>query len=322
MIDEFLRHSQELRSRREPYAHAIVVRHGKPISGKPGDKAIIHQDGSLHGWIGGGCTHPIVVKEALQALREGKPRMIAVNPSGSTTPLDGVVQYEMTCHSGGALDVYIEPVLPEPQVLVLGSSPVGRHLKNLAREIGYFVPEEVPTSCCSGGPDLQRMNLAGPVFVVVATQGEDDELALEEALKTDAPYVAFVGSRKKASALQDYLRRQGIPEPRLAELRTPAGLDLSAQTPAEIALSVLAEIIQTFRNLPSRLQAVESPELDETSAEAVDPICGMSVRILGARHVAEFAGHSFFFCCAGCRVKFLEHPEEFVGESSENSDTL
>ncbi len=314
MIDQFLKHAQELREQRVPFAHAIVVRHGKPISGKPGDKAIIHQDGTLHGWIGGGCTHPLVVKEALMALREGKPRMIAVNPSGSAQPLEGVTQYEMTCHSGGALDVYIEPVLPEPQVVVLGNSPVGNHLKRLAREIGYSVPEEIPTSCCSGAPQLEKLGVNATTYLVVATQGEDDEVSLEQALRTEVPYVAFIGSRKKAQALQEYLERQGLAPERLAQLRTPAGLDISAHSPAEIAVSILAEIIQVFRTQPPLLISREATELLEQET-ATDPICGMSVTIASARHQAEYKGQAYYFCCAGCRTQFLENPEAVLANA-------
>ncbi len=313
MIDQFLKHAQELRERREPFAHAIVVRHGKPISGKPGDKAIIHQDGSLHGWIGGGCTHPLVVKEALMALRDGKPRMIAVNPSGTAQPLEGVTQYQMTCHSGGALDVYIEPVLPEPQVVVLGSSPVGEHLKRLAQEIGYSVPEEIPTSCC-GTLQLEQLGLNANSYLVVATQGEDDETALEQALRTTSPYVAFIGSRKKAGALQEYLQRQGIAPERLAQLRTPAGLDISAHSPAEIAVSVLAEIIQVFRTQPPAFSNPEALAVLEQET-ATDPICGMSVTVASAKHQAEHQGQAYYFCCAGCRTRFLENPEAVLANA-------
>src|SRR5271167_3379171 len=137
MLDEFLSKAGELLARDESFAVAIVVRYQAPISGKPGNKAIIFADGKMWGWIGGGCTQPVVVKEALQALGDGQPRLIRISPSSS--PEEGIVDYAMTCHSGGTLDIFIEPVLPKPHILILGRSPVARTLARLAKAINYSV---------------------------------------------------------------------------------------------------------------------------------------------------------------------------------------
>lgn len=317
MIDEFLKQSLKLRERREAYAHAIVVRHGKPISSKPGDKAIICRDGTMHGWIGGGCTHPVVVKEALQALQEGEPRLVAITPSGAVQPIRDFAQHPMTCHSGGALDIYIEPVLPNPLVVVMGHSPVGQSLARLVQEVGYSVA--VSKSLKLEGTeqtfpehDLSGLALAEPCFIVVSTQGEDDELALQAALQTDVGYVAFVGSKKKAEALKEYLQREGIPEDRLNALRTPAGLDLQARTPGEIAVSILAEIVQIHRNPTSGFAESDTPKGAVDSQEAVDPVCGMAVAINSVKHVAKHEGRTFYFCCAGCRIRFEAEPERYL----------
>ncbi|MEE2717878.1 MAG: XdhC family protein [SAR324 cluster bacterium] len=320
MIDDFLKHSQARRARREAYAHAIVIRHGKPISGKPGDKAIIGMDGVLHGWIGGGCTHPVVVKEALQALQEGKPRLVAINPSGSVQPIEDFSQYPMSCQGGGALDIYIEPVMPNPLIVILGASPVGLCLSKLALEIGYSVAVSEASGVAGATyrfpeNDLGALPLANPCFLVVSTQGEDDELALQAALQTTVPYVAFVGSRQKSKALKEYLQREGVTKGRLETLRTPAGLDLGARTPGEIALSVLAEIIQLRRDSPTEMaQAHESLARPLISEDTVDPVCGMTVTVAAAKHTSRHNNETYYFCCGGCRTRFEAEPEKFLAQ--------
>ena len=317
MIDEFLKQSLMLRERREAYAHAIVIRHGKPISSKPGDKMIICQDDAIHGWIGGGCTHPVVVKEALQAFQEGEPRLVAISPSGAVQPIRDFAQYPMTCHSGGTLDIYIEPVLPNPLVVILGHSPVGQSVARLAQEIGYSVAISEGVELAEAQfqfpeNDLSQLPLADPCFVLVSTQGADDELALKAALQTKVSYVAFVGSQKKAKALKDYLRREGISSNRLNALRTPAGLDLQAKTPGEIAVSILAEIIQFQRNSTSGILAGDTPTETKILTETVDPVCGMSVVVGSSKHVAKHGETVFYFCCARCRTRFETEPERYL----------
>src|SRR5277367_2429036 len=137
MFDQFLSKAEELLAKDQPFAVAVVVRYQAPISGKPGNKAIIFPDGKMWGWIGGGCAQPVVIKEALKALADGQPRLIRISPSSS--PEEGIVDYTMTCHSGGTLDIFIEPVLPKPQILILGRSPVGQTLARLAKAINYSV---------------------------------------------------------------------------------------------------------------------------------------------------------------------------------------
>jgi xanthine dehydrogenase accessory factor len=139
VFDEFLSEVSALLSGGSPFAVAVAVAYEPPVSGKPGDKAIIRADGSLSGWIGGGCSRPLVVKEALKSLQDGRPRLVRITPSGGSTTTAGVVNYTMTCHSGGSLDVYIEPILPKPQILIFGRSLVARTLSKLARTVGYTV---------------------------------------------------------------------------------------------------------------------------------------------------------------------------------------
>src|SRR5262245_16903225 len=219
MFEDFLKKSAELTSQGAMFAVATVVRCVPPTSGKPGDKAIIHADGKLWGWIGGGCAQPVVAKEALKALMEERPRLVRISPHPDA-PEEGIVDYTMTCHSGGALDIYIEPVLPKPHLLVLGRSPVAQTLARLGKTIGYavsmIVGEEAPSDPHAAvraeeTPDieviqardysLERVKVTSRTFLVVATQGEGDEEALEQALKTEAGYVAFVASKTKAEKI-------------------------------------------------------------------------------------------------------------------------
>ena len=317
MFDQFLSKADELLAQGEPFAVALVVRYQAPISGKPGNKAIIFADGKIWGWIGGGCAQPVVVKEALKALADGQPRLIRISPSAS--PEEGIVDYTMTCHSGGTLDIYIEPVLPKPHVLILGRSPVAQTLAKLAKTIGYAVSVAGPAADREAFPeadsvqttlDLEQLKVTPQTFIVVSTQGECDEEALDAALQTGAGYVAFVASKVKAAKTLDCLKEGGIAATRLAQVRAPAGLDIHASSPEEIAVSILAEIIQTRKTST----AVSKPDasLPLLNQQAKDPICGMTVDITSAKYQSEFRGDSYYFCCAGCKQTFDKQPDKYV----------
>jgi xanthine dehydrogenase accessory factor len=312
MFDQFLGKADELLSKNQSFAIAVVVRYQAPISGKPGNKAIVSPDGKIWGWIGGGCAQPLVVKEALKALADGQPRLIRISPSSS--PEEGVVDYTMTCHSGGTLDIYIEPVLPKPHILILGRSPVAKTLARLGKAINYTVSVAAPEADRENFPDpdfvqadfdLSQLRISPQTFIVVSTQGECDEEALEKALLTDAGYVAFVASKVKAGKVLDYLRERGIAAARLSQVRAPAGLDIRAASPEEIGVSILAEIIQLNG-------AKAKTELRVVTQEAKDPICGMSVNVSTAKYKSDFHGDSFYFCCAGCQQTFDKQPDKYA----------
>jgi xanthine dehydrogenase accessory factor len=311
MFDQFLSKASELLAKGEPFAVAEVVRYLSPISGKVGDKAIILADGTFWGWIGGGCAQPAIVREALKSLQDGRPRLVRISPSDSQE--EGIVAYNMSCHSGGTLDIYVEPVLPKPHILVMGRSPVGRTLATLAKTINYTVSIAAPQADRESYPDADQVqaNLAlnqlriGPrTFIVVSTQGEYDEEAIEEALKTDASYVTFVASRAKAAKVLQSLTERGISPERLNRVRAPAGLDIHAGSPEEIAVSILAEIVQL-----SRIQTSTAPGEKE---EAKDPICGMTVDVRAAKYKSEFEGKAFYFCCGGCKQTFDKQPDKYL----------
>lgn len=280
MFDVFFNKAHELNTARQPFALAVVVRSEPPISGKPGDKAIVQEDGSIFGWVGGGCTQPVIIKEARKALEDGKPRLVRIAPTESTVVQDGMVEYAMTCHGGGALDIYIEPVLPKPQLVIVGQSVVARTLARLGKVLDYQIAVVAPDADQAQYPDadtfqsqmdLTPLHLAGQTYVVVSTQGEGDEEALEEVVAYDLPYVAFVASSKKAEKVFEQLNERGISAERLQQIKVPAGLDIGARTPEEIAVSILAEVIQVMRSA-SALDTVQSaaPESAHRETLAID----------------------------------------------------
>src|SRR5215471_3862412 len=284
MWDQFLEKTSELLGQGASFAVATVVRILPPTSGKPGDKAIIQADGRLSGWIGGGCAQPVVIREALKALADGKPRLVRISPAAEGAE-EGVVDYAMTCHSGGSLDIYIEPAVPKLHIVILGRSHVARTLARLGRATGYNVSVIVPTAEVEAEGfgeaevivekdfNLSGLRLGPRTFVVVSTQGAGDEEALEKAAFTagDVPYVAFVASKIKAGKVLDYLRARGVPAEKLQQVRAPAGLDLGAGTPEEIAVSILAEIVQLRGGKSGQLQQQIEPKATPVAGPATVP---------------------------------------------------
>ncbi len=301
----------------ESFAVATVVRVEKPISAKSGDKGIVKADGSLEGWIGGGCAQDTVIREAKKAIRDGQPRLLRLVGKGAVAETsEGVVEYPITCHSGGTLDVYIEPVLPRPQLILLGNSPVAITLAKLVKVLGWRVDVQDPTATNEQFPDADSVSFAvnfdliprRPIaFIVVSTQGHDDEPALQAAVRYGAPYIAFVASKKKFASRVEYLREHGVTEEQIARIKAPAGLDIGAVTPDEIAASILAEMIQMRRQhwTPQAEQVAEAVAAAESIvAEAVDPICGMMVETATARYIVERDGQKFYFCSISCKEQF------------------
>ena len=321
MFDEFLSRAAELRSHEQAFATAIVVRCEPPVSGKPGDKAIIEPDGSVWGWIGGGCVQPLVIREALKAMADGKPRLVRVAPSRTAEPEEGTVSYTMTCHSGGALDIYIEPVLAKPQILIFGRSAVAKALCSLGKAVGYRItvvaagagPETFPEAdSTKQALDLSQVELSPETFIVVSTQGEQDEEALEQACRTAVPYISFVASNVKSHKVFESLAAKGIPRERISRIRAPAGLRLGGLSPQEIALSILAEIVLVRKTEPARIEQNTVPEERRIQPGANDPVCGMSVEPGEAKYVSEYRGETYYFCCAGCKEEFDVHPENHL----------
>jgi xanthine dehydrogenase accessory factor len=316
MSDDLLALAATLRQREEPFALAVVVRCERPTSAKPGAKALIRADGTVTGWIGGACAEPVVVREAVAALRDGQPRFVSlVGESGRVGGrTEGIREHPMTCHSGGTLEIYVEPYLPKPLLLLVGHGPVVETLAALGRAVDYTVEAVGP----GAGPDaLDHLAFTPRASVVVATHGEVDEDMLERVLATSAGYVSLVASRKRAAVVVESLRQRGVPVERLGRLKAPAGLDIGAVTPTEIAVSILAEIIQLHRSekwpaIDSLAPPSAALPLNATGPEeAVDPVCGMAVKVATARYRSEVGGRTVYFCCGGCKTRFDAAPDRY-----------
>jgi len=310
MTDDLLALALRLSHEGEPFAMATVVRCERPTSAKPGAKALIRKDGTVLGWIGGSCAEPVVAKEALRALQDGQPRFIALVGDGGPGPgRDGILEYPMTCHSGGTLEIYVEPVLPKPQLLLVGRGPVVETLGELGRAIDFAV---TLVSSDTSANRFSQFHITPRTFIVVATHGTFDEEALEQALQSEAGYVSLVASRKRADAIMDTLRVRGLAE-HLGRLKTPAGLDIGAVTPQEIAVSILAEIVQVLRSQKGERKPAGATPDEIGEVVARDPVCGMSVEVASAKYRSEASGRTLYFCCAHCKQTFDRDPAQYVG---------
>jgi xanthine dehydrogenase accessory factor len=270
-----------LAAERQPYAFATVVRVERPTSAREGNHAVIRPDGSVVGWIGGACSKPAVIREALDALADGKPRLVAI---------------EGSCASEGLVEVFVEPQLPEPLLAIVGEAPAAVTLADLVIRIGWRVTREIDPAADA---------------IVVATMGTGDEAALRAALGTPAGYVGLVASHRRGAATLDALRAEGADVAALARVRCPAGLDLGPSTQEEIAVAILAELVAwRHAHVQTSAEAGEIP----SPREAVDPVCGMTVAIIGATETTTHAGVSYYFCCAGCRERFERDPTPYVEE--------
>jgi xanthine dehydrogenase accessory factor len=251
---------------------------------------LITADGELFGWVGGACSEPIVVREALRALADGEPRLVRIGPPDRVAEgaESNVVVAVSHCASEGIVEVLVEPQLPEPLLVVLGGSPAAATLALLAPEVGWRVARELR-------PDAEA--------VVVATMGHGDEEALAAVLERDTGYVGLVASARRAATVLESMRGHGLDEEALARVRSPAGLDLGPSTQAEIAVAVLAELV-AWRHSRAVVPAV--PDV------AVDPVCGMDVAVGSAKETAVHDGRTYYFCGSGCRSRFEADPARYL----------
>ncbi len=346
-----------LADRGEPFALATVIARSPPISAQVGDAALVTPDGGFHGWVGGSCTRPTVIAEAQKALADGQPRLVALDPDPDSRRRPGLTVFPMTCHSGGSVEIHIQPVLPPPRLLIYGVSPTARALVRLGKAMGYTVLVIDPSAEAADFPDadavLKDPALASaragaaaiPRFAVVATQGQWDEEATTAALALQpAPaYLGVMASGKRFGEMRALLG-ETLGAEAFARVKNPAGLDLGATLPEEIALSILAEIVGrqhaatkgnpraadagaaavangASATAPPPVRRVRLAQAGESNGahggaadgeQARDPVCGMMVTIAGAAHRAEHEGRVFYFCCGGCRARFMASPAPFL----------
>lgn len=333
MWSDVLDQADRLRAGEQPFVIATVVAYKSPQSARPGSKAIIKPDGSITGWVGGGCVQPIVIREAQKAFRTGEPKLIRICPESAHEDWEGIESYQMTCQGGGSLEIYLEPVLPKPEILIVGRSPLAQILSGLGRLLEFRVCVADPEATRDQFPEadlvLTDLNsvkdrINENSFVVVATMGIGDEEGLEAVVRTRPKYLGLIASEEKARALFQYLRDKGASDKQLNHVKCPAGLELGGETLPEIALSVMAEITQSRRARAMRPEPTkksvalrvmhgttptEAPTVDST--EARDPICGMTVNTTNARCKSVFQDETFYFCCLRCKETFDRSPQSY-----------
>jgi len=334
----------ELEAAGRPFVTATVVAVARPTSARPGASGIVHPDGTIEGWVGGSCAQPVVVRESLHAMADGQPRLLRLSKDAPAEGRrgDGVIELVMTCHSGGTLEIYVEPHLPAPLLWVAGTTPIAGALVTLGSALGWRVTLFDPFASAEDFPAadevsqetaLTRVEPDASPYVVVATQGQWDEEALAAALRRNASYVGLVASPTRANVVRQWLRDEtGLAEDRLAALRAPAGLDLGAETAEEIALSILGELVQVRRGRadfvaapgPATLsgdQPLIVPPIEPIVDDLVlvDPVCGMSVDRARARHLAEHDGTVYAFCSIGCRTRFIKEPSVYLAAPGTHS---
>ena len=332
-----LQEAVALAEARVPFVLATVVWRRGPSSGQQGSKAVILADGTVRGWLGGACAEPTVVVQAREALLDGEPRLLLLgdveDPAGAAGGAGeeasaagcgsggggpgGTYSVPMACENDGALEVYLEPVPPRPQLVVIGRSPAVAALALMGRALEWDVaviddggsPDEHPLpELVRTTLDLSGLGVGVGSAVVVATQGHYDDLALEAALATDAAYVGLVAAPKRADAVAENLRGRGMSEEDLARICAPAGLDLGRLGNRELAVAIVADLVaRRASGALSRWGAVP-----EAPATAVDPVCNMTVLIADAKYHSAHDGVDYWFCAPGCKKAFDAEPATFL----------
>lgn len=297
---------ERLRSERVPHVFATVVRAERPTSAKPGDAALVLGDGTIEGFVGGVCAESTVRAQSLRTLVSGEPTLLRITPAPEPAPpgsgehrTPGLVSVSNPCLSGGTLDIFLEPSLPPPLVLVYGDAPIAQALLRAGGEFGF---ETRPARAGTAIPE-------GTAAVVVATHGRDEAAILQAARHAGVPYVGLVASQRRGAAVLEALPGAA------GSVHTPAGLDIGARTPGEVALSILAQIVATRPRRPAQPAGPQPPP--ETGSEArgttaTDPVCGMQVAAVPASLHADHEGRRYWFCGPGCRDAFLAAPDRYT----------
>lgn len=293
-------HAEELRDRRAPFVLATVVRARRPTSARPGDRALVLADGTVEGFVGGVCTESTVRLQGLRVLASGRPTMLRITPDAARVEQaegEGLITVANPCLSGGAVDLFLEPQLPPPLVAVFGDSPIARALREVGETLGYDVRS------CSADPEFP----ADTEAVVVASHGRDEQRVLTAALRAGVGYVGLVASPRRGRAVL-----ADLGEPGIERVHTPAGLDIGARTPHEIALSVYAEVlaVRSERAAPPKAEGAAGEAGEVT--EAIDPVCGMTVAVSPTTPQSGYEGRRYYFCCDGCAGAFDADPRRYI----------
>jgi len=314
--DDIPEMARELNGRGEAYALVTVVRAVAPTSAYLGAQAIVLADGTLRGWIGGGCAKSVVISAAQSAIENGEPKLVRIS-NDRIYPEEDVEHYRMSCASNGSIELFIQPYSARSALCVLGNSPAADEARFLAERLRIRLtdtPQEAPV-------------------VLVATQGQGDEEALEAALRSPAKQILMIASRRKAEKLRSVMRMRGIEESQFARLQAPAGPDAGAKTPGEIALVAIVGVLALLRGRclgpgiamqvrqevtqingqagsPSEFRT--APATATAEGKFINPVCGMAVSTASPMHVEQYEGVSYYFCCDGCRTTFTKDPAKYA----------
>jgi len=302
----------ELTNSGESFVMATVVWRQGPSSGQSGSRAIITSDGKLHGWIGGACAEPVLIREAKKVMDSGKAQLVWLGQEadflGMHVP-DGVLTVPMACQSEGALQIYVEPVNASPQVTIVGRSPMAVTLQQLIEVMNWRVQ-------ILDFADFTTSMVSSSSVVIIATQGHGDEEATETALPAEPVYLGVVASRKRGAAVLSYLEDRGFSKSQIDKVNLPAGLDLGHTTHREMAVSILAQLVQlraagslTQKSTPNLLQMVQPTEV-------IDLVCGMTVAAEKSNRPFEYEGVTYYFCAPGCRTAFEKDPSSFINQEA------
>ena len=376
MNPDFFDRISQLKRDGKTFAIATVVSRRAPVSSHLGDRAIVFADGRMDGFVGGSCSREIVRKQALEAMRLGKPRLVLIRPDATLEQLQHAADAEsivvpMTCASEGAVDVYLEPHARARVLIVVGYTPVAEAVARLGQLLEYEVVRVVTNEELRDldgafklvpldglGSYLESMppEFRSSIAAVVASQGHYDEPSLEPLLRSGAGFVSLLASRKRATTVRELLELQGVPADLVSRIRNPAGLDINAKTPTEVAVSILAEIIQSRASdapmftssatynaeqhraefavktssqsapqLQSGVGAQHAAPLHGNASNvsrlgyAISPVDGEEIEIATAVHFADYNGVTYYFTCANCKRRFLKNPEQYLAPQPQES---
>ena len=307
---DIVEQAAELARRGEEFALATVVWRQGPSSGQLGSRAIITREGQLYGFIGGACAEPVVLREAVRVIEGREPRLLFLGTTDVTQSQlpDGMLYIPMSCQSEGAMQIYVEPVVPALDLVVVGGSPMTHTLADLAGTLGW-------NSRVIDPGEFSAADVTERSIVVIASQGHGDEDAVRLAASAAPAFIGLVASRKRGESLLAYLAERGVPQHLRDRVRTPVGLDLTRTSHQEIAVAVLAELVQ--RRAAGELSGpLPGAAPDATAAvEVLDPVCGMTVTADDAHFPVEHGGTTYYFCCAPCSESFAADPARYLSEA-------
>ncbi len=316
MVFDWIKRAHELKKKGRPFAVATVINTVAPTSAKPMSKAIIHQNGDIEGWIGGGCSIHTVITEGLNCIQSGKAIVLRLSPENiSKDKVTYKKEVFLNCESGGTLEFHIEPVLPMTKLIIYGSTPTVYALAKIGSLLNY--------ECYICSPNAEFVKeLSDNVQVlkdykvfsdqsvaVVATQGENDLHAIKSAIDSKSNFISMIISNKKASSLFFQLEKEGYSEEDISRVKFPAGMDINASTPEEIAVSILAELIKDRNSVDLKEQVIVEAKEDK---KEIDPICKMIVDPKNAADTYKFDDINYYFCCTGCKEKFALEPSSYI----------